>query len=147
MDELDRDILQCLQGNSRMRASDIGKKVNLSVSSVIDRIRKLENQGIILRYTAVLDPKKLGNEITMMVGIKIAHPRYYDSFVERVLTNPNVAECQYLTGELDFMLKVTAASPENLEKVHHALTLLEGVDSITSYYVLKTVKNDYFALK
>ena len=59
MDTLDKKILECLQKNARQSASDIGKTIHLSVSTVIDRIRKLEASGIIQHYTAVLDEKKL----------------------------------------------------------------------------------------
>jgi len=146
MDELDKSILKCLKVNSRMRASEIGKRVNLSVSSVIDRIHKLEDQGVIQRYTVVLDPNKTGHKVAMMICIKMTQPGFYDSIIEKILANPNVIQCHYLTGEVDFILNVTASSPENLQKIHHEISMLEGVASITSYYVIKTIKNDFSVL-
>ena len=69
MDTLDKKILECLQKNARQSASDIGKTIHLSVSTVIDRIRKLEASGIIQHYTAVLDEKKLGNDVTALMEV------------------------------------------------------------------------------
>lgn len=138
MDQLDMKILECLRKNARMPASAISKAINLSVSSVIDRIRKLEERGVIIQYTTVIDPKLASNEITMLVGIKLDHPRRYDELIEIFSKMPNIYECNCLTGDLDFMLKVSAESTENLQEIHRTIANIDGVASLTSYYVLRT---------
>ena len=74
MDRIDIRILNCLKKNSRENASVIGEKVNMSVSAVIERIRKLENAGIIRQYTVVLDPKQIGKDLSALISVGIEHP-------------------------------------------------------------------------
>ena len=114
MDRTDEAILACLRRNARMSASRIGKEVNLSVSSVLERIHRMEEQGIILRYAAVVDPSKLGKPLTLLMGVTMEHPRYHEGFKKAMAQEPDVTRCEYLTGELDFILRLprpTAGAP------------------------------------
>ena len=106
MDTLDKKILECLQKNARQSASDIGKTIHLSVSTVIDRIRKLEASGIIQHYTAVLDEKKLGNDVTALMEVSLEHPRYCEAFTNAVVSNSSITACYYLAADFDFLLKI-----------------------------------------
>lgn len=142
MDQMDMEILNCLRENARLSASKISRKVNLSVSSVLERIHRMEEQDVILRHTTVVDQAKLGRPLTMVMGISMESPQYYDSFERKILEEPDVVECEYLTGNMDYLLRVTAQSHEHLQDLHHRIAVLEGVASITSYYVLKNVKDD-----
>ena len=84
MDQIDHKILTCLKDNARQKASAISDEINLSVSSVIDRIHKMETSGIIQGYTVVLDQKRLGNDVTAVMEVSLEHPNYYDDFVKMV---------------------------------------------------------------
>ena len=76
MDKIDLNILKCLKENSRQTASMISQTINLSVSAVIERIRKMEQKGMIQRYTVILDEKQLGNDLTVFISIRLEHPKY-----------------------------------------------------------------------
>ena len=116
--------------------------INLSVSSVIERIRKLESSGIIKGYTIVLDQKKLGNDITALMEVSLEHPKYYDDLVEMIRRHPNVAECHYLTGEFDFLLKIVTDSSNSLEQIHRTIKSMPGVSATKTHFVLKTIKDE-----
>ncbi|MDR2686118.1 MAG: Lrp/AsnC family transcriptional regulator [Oscillospiraceae bacterium] len=143
MDALDLKILDRLTRNARCRASALSQEVNLSVSAVIERIRKLEDSGVIRGYTAVLDQKLLGNDIGAWMEIRLEHPRHYDAFAARVNAHPNILACHYLTGDYDFILHVVARSSEALEAVHREITGIPGVSSAKTHFVLKSVKEAF----
>ena len=142
MDDIDLAILSCLNENARMKASDISKRVNLSVSAVIERIKKMENNKTIEKYTVTLNQKKLGNELIALMEVKLEHPKYYDDFVQMVKNNVNIQSCFYLTGEFDFMLKIYTDSSDSLEKIHRKIKSLQGIQSTMTHFVLKTIKTD-----
>ena len=142
MDKIDLEILSCLKENARMKASDISKKINLSLSAVIERIKKMETSGIIGRYTIALDQKKLGNDLVVLMEVTLEHPRYFDSFTEMAEKNPSVQSCFYLTGECDFMLRIFTDSTEGLEKIHKKIKSMPGVQNTKTHFVLKTIKDE-----
>ena len=76
MDSMDRSILKCLSENSRQSATEISQTVHLSVAAVIERIRKLERNGIIRQYTVVADQHKIGNDVTALMEVSLEHPKY-----------------------------------------------------------------------
>ncbi len=140
MDSMDRSILKCLSENSRRSATEISQTVHLSVAAVIERIRKMERNGIIRQYTVVLDQHKIGNDVTVLMEVSLEHPRYYDGFTEVVNANPSIVACDYLTGDYDFMLRIQTKSSETLEQIHHAVKNVQGVSATKTYFVLKEVK-------
>ena len=85
MDKLDYKILNILKENGRETASDISKAIHLSVSAVLDRIKKMEESGIIKGYTVRVDAKALGNDVTALMEISLEHPRFHDSFTEVIM--------------------------------------------------------------
>lgn len=144
MDSVDRAILSCLRENARMSASAISARVNLSVSSVGERIRKLERSGIIEKYTVSLNNAHLNRAFQALIGISVSHPRYIDSLSQALMQDPNVAECYTLTGDVDYMARVSARSPEHFQQIHRRIALMEGVKSIKSFYILETSQNPRF---
>ena len=140
MDRTDEAILACLRRNARMPASKIGRNVNLSVSAVLERIRRMEDQGIITRYTAVVNQALIGHPLTLLLGVSMEHPRYHDDFKKAVMREDDVLCCDYLTGQPDFILRVSVASHSHLQALHMRMSNMPGVSFLTSYYVLETVK-------
>ena len=141
MDIMDYKILKCLKENARNKASDISKEIHLSVSAVLERIRKMEKSSIIKNYTIIVDQKKLGNDMTALMEVSLEHPKYYESFTVSVKRNPNIVSCYYLTGDFDFILKIFCKSSDHLEKIHREIKSLEGVSATKTHFVLKDVKN------
>ncbi len=141
MDSMDRSILSCLSENSRQSATEISQKVHLSVAAVIERIRKLERNGVIRQYTIIVDQPKVGNDVAALMEVSLEHPKYYDGFLERIKDNPNIVACDYLTGDCDFMLKIRTQSSETLEQLHRTIKNIHGVAGTKTFFVLKELKN------
>lgn len=146
MDPIDYKILSALKQNARQKASDISREVHLSVSSVIDRIHKLESSGIIKSYTIVTDESMIGNDLTALMEVSLEHPRYTDNFVRYINSNPCIVSCYYLTGEFDYMVKICCHSSKELEEIHRGIKQQDGVRMTRTHYVLRTEKNIYSSL-
>lgn len=146
MDSLDYQILSILKENARKKASDISKEIHLSVSTVIERIRKLESSGVIESYTIITNEHKIGNDLTALMEISLDHPRYNETFSLKIMEHPNIISCYYLTGEFDFMVKITCRSSEHLEQIHKWIKDQDGVRSTKTHFVLRNIKNIYSSL-
>ena len=146
MDALDYKILSILKENARKKASDISKEIHLSVSTVIERIRKLESSGLIKSYTIITDEQKMGNHLTALIEICFSSASGSDSFTEEIMTNPNIISCCCLTGDFDFLIKVSCKSSEHLESIYRWLKDLKGVRSTRTHVVLRDIKNIYSSL-
>lgn len=142
MDDTDRKILCCLKENARVKASVISEQISLSVSSVIERIRKLEQSGVITGYTVLLDQKELGNDMVALMEVRLEHPKYYDAFTQMVKDTANIVSCYYLTGDFDFMLKIFTDTADGLELLHRRIKSMDGISATKTHLVLKSVKTD-----
>ena len=141
MDSTDLKIVSMLKKNARVSASAIAKEVGLAVSSVTERIRRLENTGVILQYTAIVDNSKIEGGITAMIGIKIEHTRYIDKLANLNSSDPHVVSFYILTGDLDYLASIYAVSTEEFRQVHRTIASLEGVAAVKTYYILGTKSN------
>ena len=146
MDILDYKILSLLKTNAREKASANSREIHLSVSSVIERIHKLETSGIIQSYTIITDEAAIGNDLTALMEISLEHPRFTENFVQYIKSNPNIVSCYYLTGEFDYMLKICCHSSKELEEIHREIKQQEGIRMTRTHYVLRTEKNIYTSL-
>ena len=140
MDELDYRILSCLKDNARENATNIGAKINLSTSAVIERIKKLESSGLIEQYTTLLNQEMLGRDLIAFMYVSLEHPKYYESFVEKINSNPSIAECYYIAGDYDFILKVITKTGKGLEEVLTNIKSITGVSGTRTSVVLSTNK-------
>ena len=142
MDEIDLKILTCLKENSRENATNIGAKINLSTSAVIERIKKLENSGVIEKYTAIINQSALGRELMAFISVSLEHPKFYESFVEAVNKNSSISECYYIAGDFDFILKVITKTGKTLEEILTYIKSIKGVSLTRTTVVLSTNKYD-----
>ncbi len=140
MDAIDYQILSCLKENSRENATNIGAKINLSTSAVIERIHKLENAGIIKQYTTVIDQSALGRDLLAFIYVSLEHPKYYENFVKLIKANSSVAECYYIAGDFDFILKIVTKAGKMLEEVLNSIKVISGVSMTRTSVVLSTNK-------
>ncbi len=143
MDAVDIRIIECLKANSRENASVIGNKVNMSVSAVIERIKKLESSGIIKQYTAVLNKEMLGMDLTAFVFVNLEHPKFCGVFSEFVSKHPQIVECHSITGEHTYILKACVENAKGLEKLLTEVSSVSGVVSTETQIVLSTEKEVY----
>ena len=133
MDNIDYKILRCLKDNARLTASAISEEINLSVSAVIERIRKMESSGVIKGYTI---------EMVAIMEVRLKHPKYYDEFAQLIQTNDSIVACFYMTGDFDFILKIVTDSAAGLDEVYRFVKGYEGVSATETHFVLKTLKDE-----
>jgi Lrp/AsnC family transcriptional regulator, leucine-responsive regulatory protein len=143
MDEVDTEIVDLLQADARLTQAQIAKKVGLSQPSVADRIRKLEEQRIITGYTARVDPRRLGKDITAFIGVGIEHPKYFEGFARKVMGLEEVLECHRVAGQDSYLLKVRTENTGTLDRLlTEELRTLPGVTRTQTTIVLCPVKEE-----
>jgi Lrp/AsnC family leucine-responsive transcriptional regulator len=138
IDTMDRHILAVLQENCKLPLTRIGERVGLSAPSVNERIRKLEENGVIRGYTAVLDARKLGKDITAFIGVFIEHPTLIGKFERELDRLEAVQECHHVTGQYTILLKLKADNTSKLEELIQEIRLIEGVARTETSVVLST---------
>ncbi len=143
LDEIDLRILSCLKENAREKASAIADEINLSVTAVIERIRKLEMSGTILQYTTVLDARKLGKDLTAFISVSLDNPKYNEGFIDKMNACGDILECHYITGDYDFLLKVVTGGSSELEQVLTYIKSAPGVSVTRTLVVLSTSKSEH----
>ncbi len=133
-------ILTLLQEHGRTAQNDLARAVGLSAPAVAERLRKLEERGIIRHFTVVLDPKKLGRDVTAFIAVGINGSQFYPEFLEHVLAGPEILECHSVTGQGSHLLKVRTESTSGLERFLAEVQSWPGVQWTTSSIVLSTIK-------
>lgn len=140
LDDTDLRLLDLLQENGRTSQHDLAQAVGLSSPAVGERVRKLEERGIIRRFTVVVDPKRLGRDVTAFIAVGMAGSPHYAEFRDRVLAHPEVLECHSITGQGSHLLKIRTDSTSTLEGLLAEIQAWPGVQWTTTSIVLSTVK-------
>ena len=139
LDDIDLHILALLQEDCKQPLASIGAQVGLSApSSVIERIKKLEGQAVIVGYRAVLDARRVGKDITAFIGVAISHPRLVGEFEREIAEFEGVLECHHVTGQHTLLLKVKTENTSSLEELISKIRSIEGVDRTETMVVLST---------
>jgi len=141
MDNLDIKILKLLQQNSRVTASEISNRINLSIPAVSDRLKKLDASGIIEKYTVILNPKKMNKHLMIIMFISLESPKFTDPFINIVQLDDEIVECHYLAGDFDYALKIITESTESLERFLYKIKNIPGVQKTKTNVSLSTIKN------
>jgi Lrp/AsnC family transcriptional regulator, leucine-responsive regulatory protein len=145
LDAKDRRILGLVQRDGKMSQALIAKTVGLSTAAVNERLKKLEQAGVIRRFTALVDAKAVGMHVTAFIEVFLEHPRYEDPFLKRILDLDEVQECHHITGEFSVLLKVRLRDMESLQRlVLSQLNGLQGVRQTRTVMVLSTVKEESY---
>ncbi|EEW60711.1 Transcriptional regulator, AsnC family [Tritonibacter mobilis] len=142
LDQVDRRILAVLQKQGRISNSDLSETVNLSASACHRRVQRLESDGYIRNYVALLDARKLGVPTTVFVEITLQTQadEVLDAFEKAVARIPDVLECHLMAGTADYILKVVAENTDDFARIHRQhLTRLPGVAQMQSSFALRTV--------
>ena len=143
-DPIDRKILALLQENAKMPQAEVAKAVGLTAPSVNERIRKLERAGYIRGYVALLDDKKLGNDITAFVEVFVEHPKFEQEFIQAVEGLDEVLECHHITGEFSLLLKIKVADMAAFRRLLiEELNTIRGVRQTRTVMVLATAKEQH----
>jgi Lrp/AsnC family leucine-responsive transcriptional regulator len=145
MDPKDAEIVEALQRDGRRTQQEIAQRVKLSQPAVAERIRKLEERGVILGYTARVDPSKLGQDVTAFVGVGISHPKYFEAFSRRVGELPEILEAHRVAGRDSYLLKVRTMNTHALDHLLiRVLRTIPGVTRTETVVVLASIKEDTF---
>jgi len=143
LDATNRDILNILQDDSSITNVELAEKLKLSPTTVFDRVKKLEQLGIIKKRVALVDAEKIGKGTTAMVSVSLtAHnAKNVKKFWRAIEKLPEILECYHIAGAEDFILKVVVQDMKSYEDfLLHRLTAIENIGKIRTSFVLSTVK-------
>lgn len=143
LDAVDLKLLRLLQENSRLTIKELSEHVKLSTTPVFERVKRLEREGYIRRYVALLDAEKLHQGITVFCSVRLVKLNYEiaENFVQRVKSVPQVAECYSISGEFDYLLKIYAPDMKYYHDfVLNVLGTFDNLGAINSMFVMNEIK-------
>lgn len=144
IDDTDIKILSLLQENAKLTTKELAAKVNLSPTPVFERLKRLEREGYIDKYVAILNAEKLGNGFVVFCNIKLKqHSRTYGAqFMDAIMQMNEVTECYNTSGEHDFMMKIYAKSMKHYQDfVLNKLGMVDSIGSLHSVFVIGEIKH------
>jgi len=144
LDPVDKKILQLLQHNARMTHKELSARLDLSITPVFERVKKLERKGYIKHYAAILNPEKLNHGLTVFIHVKLQVHSNTNivQLVEEINHLDEVMECYHITGENDYLLKILIKDMKAYEAfVVDKLTKIKGIANLNSSIVMSTIKS------
>ena len=143
MDSIDFKILHELQQDASLSNVELAKRVHLSPSPCLSRVKALEKQGVIKQYVALLDPQSLGLGLSVFISISLKEQtkQALGNFEQSIWQHTEVMECYLMTGDCDYLIRVAVKDIAALEKfILESLTPIPGIEKIRSSFTLKQVK-------
>ncbi|MDZ7900071.1 MAG: Lrp/AsnC family transcriptional regulator [Arcicella sp.] len=144
LDASDIRILQLLQENAQFTLKEISQKINLSMTPTHDRIKRLEQEGVIEKYVTILNKKKLGNPMLVYCNITLdkQQKNHFEEFEQAIKQFPEVIECSVISGSFDYLLKVIVKDMSAYNEFYQKkLSDLQSVAHISSSFVMSEVKS------
>lgn len=144
VDKTDLEILKVLQENAQLTFKEIAGRVNLSVTPVHERIKRMEREGVIEKYITIVNRKKIGNHLLVYCNITLNKQtkNNFSAFEETILKYPEVVECSIVSGGFDYLLKIITHDTESYNEFYQQkLSTIESVAHIHSFFALAEVKN------
>ena len=146
LDEIDLQILKTLQKNAKLTTKELADAVHLTPTPVFERQKRLERQGYIKKYVAILDPDKLNQSLLVFCKVKMSqiNNKIATDFTRQIQRIPEVTECYNTSGAYDYLLKVRAADMKQYQEfVLNKLGTIENVASVESTFVMAEIKQNY----
>ena len=141
MDRLDLKALEMLVDQGRITWAELASVLGLSAPATADRVRQLENEGVIHHYAAILDPDSLGFHLTAFIAVNMDRPNHRENFLEAVQHMPEVQECHHVAGDDDYWLKVRCINTKHLDwLLTEQIKAIDGVTRTRTTIVLSTSK-------
>jgi Lrp/AsnC family transcriptional regulator, leucine-responsive regulatory protein len=140
LDKIDCELLTILQQEGRTKRNELAEKVGLSLPAVSERLKKLEEDGIIQGYYTRLDHKRLGKDITAFVVVTLDSSKHFTGFLEHIVKSDDIQECHAITGDGTHLLKVRTENTDGLEKLLAKVQSWQGVLKTTTNLVLSSPK-------
>ena len=144
LDRIDRHILAVLQADGRISNVDLANKVGLSPTPCLERTRRLERDGFIDGYVALLNPDRMAMGLLAFVEVSLDRPTadVFDNFAQAALADPNIVECHMVAGGFDYLMKVRVADMDAYRRfLGHGIARLPGVRETRTYVVIEKVKS------
>lgn len=141
MDQIDHQIIQCLSKNAKQNIKDISQQVGLSVSPTFERIKKLERNGVIQKYTIDVAPEFLGRDLIVMVQIVLErHSKTeIDQFKKTITSFDEVIECFHISGNFDYLVKIGVKDIKEYQAfLLDKLSTIKGISNVTSSFVMES---------
>lgn len=145
LDDTDKEILRHLQQDAKLTTKELASRLNLSATPVYERIRRLENEGVIVKYVALVDREKIGQDLMVLCNIRLKeHEKEAGArFVQAIVTMPEVLECLNISGDYDFLIKVVVADMREYQSfIMNKLAALPNIGSTQSIFVMGEIKNE-----
>lgn len=140
LDDIDLKLLEILQTAGRTKRNELAEAAKLSIPSISERLRKLEESGIIRSFNAVLEARKVGLEVTAFIFLTAESSKFYAKIIERAQEHNEILECHAITGEGSHLMKVRTRSTATLEKLLSQIQAWPGVVSTHTDVVLSSPK-------
>jgi Lrp/AsnC family leucine-responsive transcriptional regulator len=138
LDRVDRTLLEALRSNGRASYAELARLVGLSAPSVQDRVKRLEDRGVIAGYAAVVPPAALGLGVTALVGVEQSEGADQEDVARRLRDVPAIEDCWLVAGDESFVVKVRVADVPDLERTLATLQRIRGVSRTRTTVVLST---------
>jgi Lrp/AsnC family transcriptional regulator, leucine-responsive regulatory protein len=145
LDKIDLKILKLLQENSKITNLDLSRKIGLSPAPTLERVKKLEQSGIILSYHAKVDSSAIGLSVKTYVLVSLAwqKPNALENFIKKVKQIDEITECYIITGDADFLLKIVCKDIPTYEKLlFKTLSQIEEIERLKTLMTLSKVKKE-----
>jgi len=145
MDKLDQEILKALQRDARVKNADLARDLGVAPSTMLERVRRLEDRGYFNGFKAVINPEKLGLSVQAMISVSLGQhsTKTIRPFEDAVKAIPNILVCYHVTGRFDYVLHVVAKNLKQLGiLVKERIASMPGVGKTETFLVFSEIKND-----
>jgi len=145
LDAIDKRIIQLLQQDAKMKMKEIAEALNMTTTPIFERIKRLEQQGFIKGYTAIIDKKKVGFDLVAFCSVSLErhHEDNIEKFVEEIHALPEVLECYHIAGMFDYLLKILV---KDMNDYQHFLTRklakVKNIGKVQSSFVMTQIKQE-----
>jgi len=143
LDSIDAKILEVLQENARVSISELSKKINLSLSAVSERLKKLECSGVIEQYTTILNPKYMDKNLRALMMVSVDGSGDMKELIKLVNDSDEILECYFIAGASDYILKIATRDTDSLALLVKAVKAIKGVKNTETNVLLDQVKQKY----
>jgi Lrp/AsnC family leucine-responsive transcriptional regulator len=144
LDKIDKKLINILQIDSKTTTKKLANELNLSVTAIYERIKKLEKKGVIKKYVAVINREKIQRDFIVFTQVKLVqhHHQYIEKFEKEVLQFNEVLECYNISGDYDYFLKVAVENMKSYRNfINFKLTTLNHISSTHSTFIIDEVRN------
>ena len=144
LDRIDRRILRVLQTDGRIANVELARQVNLTPTPCLERVKRLEREGFITNYVALIEPKRANVALCAYIEVQLTHSTTaaFKKFNQHMLNLPEVQECQMVAGGFDYLIKIRVADMQHYQRfLGEKLASIEGISQTHTYVVIQDVKS------